>query len=54
VTARRDGQKLRCSGGDPLVADPVLLARSPAADNAAALAYCTRIAPTHRGGDGRS
>ena len=43
VTARRDGKKLRYSVGDPRVADLVMLARSLAADNAAALECCTRI-----------
>ncbi|MDT9701275.1 metalloregulator ArsR/SmtB family transcription factor [Streptomyces sp. P17] len=43
VTARRDGKKLRYSVGDPRVADLVVLARSLAADNAAALTCCTRI-----------
>lgn len=43
VTARRDGKKLRYSAGDPRVADLVMLARSLAADNAAALNCCTRI-----------
>lgn len=43
VTARRDGKKLRYSAGDPRVADLVVLARSLAADNAAALGCCPRI-----------
>ncbi|OII65569.1 ArsR family transcriptional regulator [Streptomyces sp. CC53] len=43
VTARRDGKKLRYSVGDPRVADLVVLARSLAADNSAALTCCTRI-----------
>jgi DNA-binding transcriptional ArsR family regulator len=43
VTARRDGRKLRYAVGDPRVADLVVLARSLAADNAAALTCCTRI-----------
>lgn len=43
VVARRDGKKLHYSIGDPRVADLVLLARSLAADNAAALSCCTRI-----------
>lgn len=43
VTARREGKKLRYSVGDPRVADLVVLARSLAADNAAALTCCTRI-----------
>ncbi|GAA3710737.1 metalloregulator ArsR/SmtB family transcription factor [Streptomyces diastaticus] len=43
VSARRDGKKLRYSVGDPRVADLIMLARSLAADNAAALDCCTRI-----------
>ncbi|MEU2607700.1 ArsR/SmtB family transcription factor [Streptomyces albus] len=43
VTARRDGKKLRYAVGDPRVADLIVLARSLAADNAAALTCCTRI-----------
>ncbi|MGW5214805.1 ArsR/SmtB family transcription factor [Streptomyces sp. NPDC004051] len=43
VTARRDGKKLRYSVGDPRVADLLVLARSLAADNTAALTCCTRI-----------
>lgn len=43
VAARRDGKKLRYSVGDPRVADLVMLARSLAVDNAAALTCCTRI-----------
>ncbi|MGH8878636.1 MAG: ArsR/SmtB family transcription factor [Stackebrandtia sp.] len=43
VTARRDGKKLRYSIGDPRVADLVVLARSLAADNNAALDCCPRI-----------
>ncbi|WP_343603174.1 metalloregulator ArsR/SmtB family transcription factor [Mycobacterium sp.] len=52
VVARRDGRKLRYSVGDPRVADLVMLARSLAADNAAALDCCARISPapdTERG-----
>ncbi|MFI1916123.1 ArsR/SmtB family transcription factor [Nocardia sp. NPDC020380] len=50
VTARRDGKKLRYSVGDPRVADLVMLARSLATDNAAALDCCTRIpAAAHAG-----
>ena len=45
VTARRDGKKLRYSIGDPRVADLLVLARALAADNAAALECCARIAP---------
>ncbi|WP_233435882.1 ArsR/SmtB family transcription factor [Streptomyces anulatus] len=48
VIARRDGKKLRYSVGDPRVADLVMFARSLAADNAAALACCTRIASADR------
>lgn len=43
VIARRDGRKLRYTVGDPRVADLVMLARSLAADNAAALDCCPRI-----------
>ncbi|MCP3818841.1 metalloregulator ArsR/SmtB family transcription factor [Streptomyces sp. A3M-1-3] len=43
VSARRDGKKLRYSVGDPRVADLIMLARSLAADNAAALDCCPRI-----------
>ncbi len=52
VVAHRDGRKLRYSVGDPRVADLVVLARSLAADNAAALDCCPRISPapdTERG-----
>lgn len=45
VTARRDGRKLRYAAGDPRVVDLVMLARSLAADNAAALDCCPRIGP---------
>ncbi len=45
VLARRDGRKLRYSVGDPRVAELVMLARSLAADNAAALDCCPRISP---------
>lgn len=48
VTARRDGRKLVYSVGDPRVVDLLVLARSLAADNAAALTCCTRI-PESRG-----
>lgn len=44
VTARWEGRRLRYSVGDPRVADLVVLARSLAVDNAAALTCCTRIA----------
>ncbi|WP_254712061.1 hypothetical protein [Streptomyces sp. TRM64462] len=43
MSARRDGKKLRYSVGDPRVADLVVLAGSPAADNASAPTCCTRI-----------
>ncbi|GAC1312398.1 MAG: metalloregulator ArsR/SmtB family transcription factor [Acidimicrobiales bacterium] len=43
VTMRRDGRYTRYQVTDPRVADLVTLARSIAADNAAALAACTRI-----------
>nr|WP_181411607.1 MULTISPECIES: metalloregulator ArsR/SmtB family transcription factor [unclassified Streptomyces] len=48
VIARRDGKKLRYSVGDPRVADLVVLARSLATDNAAALTCCTRIPSADR------
>jgi DNA-binding transcriptional ArsR family regulator len=48
VIARRDGKKLRYSVGDPRVADLVVLARSLAGDNAAALTCCTRIPSANR------
>lgn len=54
VTARRDGKKLRYSVGDPRVADLVMLARSLAADNAAALACCDRITPAHQDAEERT
>ncbi|GAC1381755.1 MAG: metalloregulator ArsR/SmtB family transcription factor [Acidimicrobiales bacterium] len=43
VTMRRDGRFTRYRVTDPRVAELVTLARSIAADNAAALAACTRI-----------
>jgi DNA-binding transcriptional ArsR family regulator len=43
VAARREGRFTRFRVTDPRVADLVVLARSLAADNAAALAACTRI-----------
>lgn len=46
VQARRDGRRTFYRVIDPRVADLVMLARSLAADNAAALADCVRIAPT--------
>ncbi|PZS27168.1 MAG: ArsR family transcriptional regulator [Pseudonocardiales bacterium] len=46
VRVRRDGRFAHYKVADPRVADLVMLARSLAADNAAALAACVRIAPT--------
>ncbi|MFF1676198.1 ArsR/SmtB family transcription factor [Streptomyces sp. NPDC058256] len=43
ITARRNSRKLRYSVGDPRLVDLVLLARSLAADNAAALDCSPRI-----------
>jgi DNA-binding transcriptional ArsR family regulator len=43
VAARRDGRRTIYRVADPRVADLVMLARSLAADNAAALADCERI-----------
>lgn len=43
VSMRRDGRFTRYQVTDPRVAELVLVARSIAADNAAALAACTRI-----------
>lgn len=52
VEGRRDGRFTWYKVADPRVADLVLLARSMAADDAAALAACVQIAPalagTHR------
>ena len=45
VEARRAGRFAYYIVADPRVADLVILARSLAADNAAALADCVRIAP---------
>jgi DNA-binding transcriptional ArsR family regulator len=45
VQARRSGRFAWYTVADPRVADLVMLARSLAADNAAALANCVRIAP---------
>jgi len=45
VQARRAGRFAYYTVADPRVADLVMLARSLAADNAAALADCVRIAP---------
>jgi ArsR family transcriptional regulator, cadmium/lead-responsive transcriptional repressor len=46
VQLRRQGRFARYKVSDPRVADLVLLARSLAADNAAALAACMRISPS--------
>src|SRR5690348_2052993 len=46
VQVRREGRFGYYKVTDPRVADLVMLARSLAADNAAALAACVRIAPT--------
>jgi DNA-binding transcriptional ArsR family regulator len=46
VQVRRQGRFAHYRVTDPRVAELVLLARSLAADNAAALAVCMRIAPT--------
>lgn len=43
VTGRRDGRRTYYRVADPRVADLVLLARSLAADNTAAIATCARI-----------
>ena len=45
VQARRSGRFAWYQVADPRVADLVMLARSLAADNAAALAECVRITP---------
>lgn len=45
VAARRDGRYAHYRVVDPRVADLVVLARSLAADNCAALAACERITP---------
>ena len=47
--ARRAGRFAWYTVADPRVADLVMLARSLAADNAAALAECVRIAPDPAG-----
>jgi DNA-binding transcriptional ArsR family regulator len=46
VQARRQGRFAHYRVSDPRVAELVLLARSLAADNAAALAACMRITPS--------
>lgn len=48
VQVRREGRFSRFKVTDPRVAELVLLARSLAADNAAALAACMRISPASR------
>lgn len=45
VEVRRDGRFSRYRVADPRVGEVVLLARALAADNAAELAHCMRIAP---------
>jgi len=45
VQVRRSGRFAWYQVADPRVADLIMLARSLAADNAAALADCVRIAP---------
>ncbi len=49
VEGRREGRFTRYKVADPRVADLVVLARSMAADNAAALAACVHIAPAPDG-----
>lgn len=49
VQARRQGRNTFYRVADPRVADLVVLARSMAADNAAALAACVAIAPPSPG-----
>jgi ArsR family transcriptional regulator, cadmium/lead-responsive transcriptional repressor len=49
VEGRRDGRFTRYKVSDPRVADLVVLARSMAADNAAALAACVHIVPAPDG-----
>jgi DNA-binding transcriptional ArsR family regulator len=49
VQARRAGRNTYYRVADPRVADLVTLARSMAADNAAALAACVAIAPPSPG-----
>jgi DNA-binding transcriptional ArsR family regulator len=49
VQARRAGRNTYYRVADPRVADLVMLARSMAADNAAALAACVAIAPPSPG-----
>ena len=47
VQVRREGRFAHYKVADPRVADLVMLARSLAADNAAALADCVRITPAN-------
>jgi len=49
IEGRREGRFTRYKVADPRVADLVMLARSMAADNAAALAACMHIAPAPDG-----
>ena len=49
VEGRREGRFTRYKVADPRVADLVVLARSMAADNAAALAACVHIPPVPGG-----
>ena len=53
VQVRRSGRVAWYKVADPRVADLVMLARSLAADNAAALADCVRIPPDPPGGQDR-
>jgi DNA-binding transcriptional ArsR family regulator len=50
VTARREGRRTIYTVTDPRVADMILAARALAADNAAALAACMRVASTELSG----
>ncbi|MGH3292068.1 MAG: ArsR/SmtB family transcription factor [Trebonia sp.] len=52
VEGRREGRFTRYKVADPRVADLVMLARSMAADNEAALAACVHIAPAPDGESG--
>jgi DNA-binding transcriptional ArsR family regulator len=52
VQVRRDGRRAFYRVTDPRVADLVLLARSLACDNAAALAECVRIPPPRQAENG--
>jgi ArsR family transcriptional regulator, cadmium/lead-responsive transcriptional repressor len=53
VEGRREGRFTWYKVADPRVADLVVLARSMAADNAAALAACVHIAPAPQGPPGK-